>query len=298
LSRSLAVYGRSPASSRLTTLFENVIFASLAFVAFKLRRTRMHRFLKSKSKGKNLYPNSLSGDNSKSIRILTILPGTWTDPIECGLRETQLQDSGSYKALSYSWKASDDDDTLGPISCNKISVDVSCNLHSALRQLRHDRDVVRIWVDSICINQQDNDERARQVGIMRDIYARSTDVIIWLGESGPKDHLGEMILPVLAADDIPSLYQWHGDGRDLPKLVAYVSKEVDDRRKVGVPQDSIDIFGAFYVLSILINGVEASEIQELRHLQKSVPILRGIEALMRPRWVSQSLTAYVIGLTL
>lgn len=256
----------------------------------------MFRFQRKKNRSRSLYLNSLSGDRSYSIRILTILPGVWADPIKCDLRETQLQDSSPYKALSYSWKIGEDDDRLRPISCNKLFIDVSCNLHSALRQLRHDRDIVKIWVDSICINQKDNNERTCQVGIMRDIYARSTEVVIWLGESGPKDHLGEMILPMLTADEITSLYQWHGDRRDLPKLAAYVSKEVEDRRKTGSAQDSIDIFGAFYVLNALISGVEASGIQELRHLHKSGPILRGFDALMQPRWVSYSVLAWATGL--
>lgn len=246
----------------------------------------MIQFLKRKSRSRSLYLGSLSGDRSDSIRMLTILPGTWADPIKCHLRETLLQDSSPYKALSYSWKIGEEDDHTVSISCNKLSVDVSGNLYSALRQLRHNRDIVRIWVDSICINQTDNNERTCQVGIMRDIYARSTEVVIWLGESGPNDHLGEMTLPKLTADERTSLYQWHGDNRDMPKLTAYTSKEVEDRRQTGSAQDSVDVFGAFYVLHALINGVDASEIQELRHRHKSGPILRGFDALMQPRWVS------------
>jgi hypothetical protein len=64
----------------------------------------------------------------------------WADPIKCQLRETQLQDSSLCKALSYSWRIGEDDKQLLPIICNKLSIDVSSNLHSALRQLRHHRD--------------------------------------------------------------------------------------------------------------------------------------------------------------
>jgi hypothetical protein len=137
-----------------------------------------------------------------------------------------------------------------------------------------------MWVDFIRINQKDNNDRTCQAGIMRDIYERSSEVVIWLGESGPKDHLGEMLLPMLNADEKSSLYQWYGDRRDLPKLEAYVSQGAEDRRKSGSSQESIDIFGAFYVLDGFITGVEASGIQELRHLHKSGPILRGFDALM------------------
>lgn len=236
-------------------------------------------------KSRNLYPKSLS---DSCIRVLTILPGTWVKTINCDLRETQLQDAGPYLALSYAWKNGDDDDHMVQISCNKISIKVSSNLHSALRQLRHYRDGVKIWVDSICINQKDNTERTCQVGIMRDIYARSSEVVIWLGESVSEDHLGEMVGPVLTADERASLYQWHGDRKDLPKLRGYVSKEVEKLRNTVPAQDIIDVFGAFYVLHALISGLEATGIQELRHLAKSGPILKGFDALMKSRWVSLS----------
>jgi hypothetical protein len=191
-------------------------------------------------------------------------------------------------ALSYAWKNEDDDDHLVQITCNNISIQVSSNLHSALRQLRHHRDGVKIWVDSICINQKDNTERTRQVSIMRDIYARSLEVVIWLGESGQKDHLGEMVLPMLTADESVSLYQWYGDRTDLPKVRAYASKEFEKLRDTGHSQDMVDVFGAFYVLHALISGLEATGIQELRHFAKSGPILKGFDALMKPSWVSSS----------
>jgi hypothetical protein len=241
----------------------------------------------------NLYPKPLS---ENCIRVLTILPGIWAKPIKCDLREIQLQDPGPYLALSYAWKNGDEDDHVVQISCNKISIKVSSNLHSALRQLRHHRDGVKIWVDSICINQKDNTERTCQVGIMRDIYAQSSEVVIWLGESGPKDHLGEMVGPTLPADESASLYQWHGDRTDLPKLRAYVSKEFEKLQNTVRAQDIIDVFGAFYVLHALISGLEATGIQELRHFAKSGPILKGFDALMKSRWVSSSVVKPDTGL--
>jgi hypothetical protein len=40
----------------------------------------------------------------------------------------------------------------------------------------------RIWIDAVCINQQDLRERSQQVSIMRDIYRSARDVVVWLGE--------------------------------------------------------------------------------------------------------------------
>lgn len=238
-------------------------------------------FFFKRSQNRSLYPKSLS---ESSIRLLTILPGT--EEIKCDLQEVQLQDSEPYMALSYAWKNGDDDDQLVQVTCNKMLIKVSSNLHSALMQLRHPKNGVRIWLDSICINQKDDTERTCQVAIMRDIYARSSEVVVWLGESDSKDHLGKMIQPMLTSDEVASLYQWHGDGRDLPKLKAYISKEAEKYRNSGDVQEVRDVFGAFYVLHALISGLEATRIHELRHFVKSGPILKGFDALMQSRWVS------------
>jgi hypothetical protein len=37
--------------------------------------------------------------------------------------------------------------------------------------------------DALCINQNDNNERAEQVALMSEIYSRAQKVIIWLGEN-------------------------------------------------------------------------------------------------------------------
>lgn len=40
-----------------------------------------------------------------------------------------------------------------------------------------------IWIDAICINQQDDLEKNHQVAMMSDIYQRALRVLVWLGES-------------------------------------------------------------------------------------------------------------------
>lgn len=64
-----------------------------------------------------------------------------------------------------------------PTPLNGKSFRVTTNLESALRHLRLDVDRI-IWIDAICIDQNDNDERASQVGLMGWVYQSSMQTII------------------------------------------------------------------------------------------------------------------------
>jgi hypothetical protein len=60
---------------------------------------------------------------------------------------------------------------------------VKGNLHAALSHLR-DPFIERIlWIDAICINQEDNEEKGRQVRLMAKIYAKASRVVVWLGKA-------------------------------------------------------------------------------------------------------------------
>ncbi|KAK0707784.1 heterokaryon incompatibility protein-domain-containing protein, partial [Lasiosphaeris hirsuta] len=113
------------------------------------------------------------------------MPHEWEDAgIECQLINYQLRDSSEganlYEALSYVWG---DKSTRRSISINKCDVQVTANLYAALLHLR-DRVFERVlWVDAICINQQDADEKGRQVNSMANIYAKAGRVLVWLGEA-------------------------------------------------------------------------------------------------------------------
>ncbi|KAK6596135.1 ankyrin repeat-containing protein [Botrytis cinerea] len=122
-----------------------------------------------------------SGDN---IRLLRLLPSEdEAAPLHCELRDYSLQRSTPrihlYEALSYVW--GDPDITL-PISVNKKQFQVTVNLHAALLRLR-DHSFERImWIDAICIDQNNNEERKQQVQLMARIYSTAHRVIVWLGE--------------------------------------------------------------------------------------------------------------------
>jgi hypothetical protein len=74
------------------------------------------------------------------------------------------------------------DQSPGEIICDGQTVAIGAELYDALRRLRfRDRDRT-IWIDALCINQEDVIERNAQVQNMRDIYNKADHVLIWVGE--------------------------------------------------------------------------------------------------------------------
>ena len=123
------------------------------------------------------FPYQSLGPNE--IRILSVLPGTSGTSIECRLSVRNIEDPGEYEALSYAWETW----TLSShINVHHQSVNITPNLASALEVLRFEDKPRHLWVDALCINQQDAEERGTQVALMAKVMERATNVCIWLGE--------------------------------------------------------------------------------------------------------------------
>jgi hypothetical protein len=135
------------------------------------------------------------------IRLLRLFPNEdQNEPIQCQLLDYSLHKlrprTHLYEALSYVW--SNPDETL-PIRVNGIQFRVTLNLHAALLHLRDRSLELFLWVDAICINQNNLEERKQQVQLMAKIYSQARHVIIWLGVAA--DHSGEALEAIRIAAD-------------------------------------------------------------------------------------------------
>lgn len=122
-------------------------------------------------------------DPVNDIRLLEIIPERTTSiqdhqRLECRLSVHTLDDQLSYTALSYVW--GDPGDTR-PITIHGHEVQVTKNLAEALYQLRSDQ-TGPLWVDALCINQDNEDEKNHQVHRMSKIYRSAVEVIAWLSQ--------------------------------------------------------------------------------------------------------------------
>ncbi len=107
--------------------------------------------------------------------------GLGTMPIELELRHTTSLDNNThYAALSYVW-GHPDIKTAAQIHVNGCLFTIGRNLHAALTQVCQDGVRCWLWIDSICINQVDLEEKSWQVTQMRTIFSQADHAYIWLG---------------------------------------------------------------------------------------------------------------------
>jgi Heterokaryon incompatibility protein (HET) len=154
-------------------------------------------------------PISATG-NGPSIRLLKLQPGSRKAAIVCDLIEVALADEPVYDALSYTWQQPGVPNTLVPITCNDATLIITSTLKVALRYVRHVSKVTVIWIDAICINQRDNEEKSQQVRLMRDVYQKAAAVQIWLG---PRKSNGRSAFGGMLAIKI---FAWAADRGPLP----------------------------------------------------------------------------------
>jgi hypothetical protein len=125
------------------------------------------------------------------VRVVVLHRGFHNDPIECSLLHKALNEH-PYQALSYEWGLPSEDEPT--IVINGSPASVRSNLYEALKAIRRPRGDVNIWVDALCINQGDLQERGRQVKIMGEIYRGAKRVIVWVGvASSDSDFVMDML---------------------------------------------------------------------------------------------------------
>ena len=129
------------------------------------------------------YTYSQLASDGHSIRLLTLHPGSASDDIKISIYEVRLggDESLEYEALSYVWGSTENPTHIEITNQTSALIPVTSNLASALRHLRNQSQPRVLWIDAICIDQTNPEERGRQVAIMHNIYRFAKRVIVWFG---------------------------------------------------------------------------------------------------------------------
>ncbi|OBT61694.1 hypothetical protein VE03_09406 [Pseudogymnoascus sp. 23342-1-I1] len=139
-------------------------------------------------------------ESRNEIRLVVILPSNDDDEtISCKIQNVSLNEQPEYAALSYVWG---DQAITKDIIVNGLPFAATTNLGSALWHMRkygitrntkgNKKEEIPIWVDAICINQNDTQERNQQVTLMGSIYGCANFVVSWLGMPG-KWHIDDSL---------------------------------------------------------------------------------------------------------
>lgn len=121
----------------------------------------------------------------KSFRLLAIRPGSFDEDIQCTLHHCTLdKERRPFETISYCWG---DPSERATINVNELSVSVPASSAAALRRVRFRTKVRTVWIDAICINQGDLQERGQQVQFMRHIYPNGLRNLVYLGEANIQD---------------------------------------------------------------------------------------------------------------
>lgn len=182
------------------------------------------------------------------IRLLKLLPGEGQTDLEANLQIRAIrQDRQSrqgehdvplpepYEALSYHWGHNDKATKFIKILAQSQSyyIRIKPNLDAALRQLRCAQETRFLWVDALCINQADDDEKTVQILLMSLIYSKAEAVAVWLGPQAERsDQAIEFVRRCLNLDDFDSLVQDSVASKDWAALSDLMRRPWFNRRSV------------------------------------------------------------------
>ncbi|KAH7381471.1 heterokaryon incompatibility protein-domain-containing protein [Phaeosphaeria sp. MPI-PUGE-AT-0046c] len=124
-------------------------------------------------------------ETSQSMRLLRIELNI-SDGLEAvpcaasySLIHTTIEEAPKYETLSYMWGTSNRN-KFWKLE-NNIQLRITATLQAALPYIVGSCSTGYLWIDQICINQDDILERAQQVSIMGNIYSNCSSVLVWLG---------------------------------------------------------------------------------------------------------------------
>ncbi|KAK6194031.1 hypothetical protein LQW54_011833 [Pestalotiopsis sp. IQ-011] len=118
----------------------------------------------------------------QSIRVLVLHPGSGpVNHIEIITKEDWSRSAVQYEALSYTWGNQEDKVDIWVGEC-RDTLKITRNLDVALRRFAAESCKDRVfWIDAVCIDQGDLEERSQQVRLMTQIYTNASRVVAWIG---------------------------------------------------------------------------------------------------------------------
>lgn len=204
---------------------------------------------------------------ASELRLLLVWPPRDNqDAIYCTLIHGRLGTGIEYDAVSYTWAdETGDDSQRKTVLINDLALSVTATCEAVLRRARLQSTAKVLWIDAVCINQADTNERGHQVGLMPDIYSHAKKVLIFPGEATDADSRGLYYLPELerfvSRLNLDSGSLSRGDQGEEPaldiwKTVQHTIKHLFSRRyftrvwilqEIALAREPVVMYGAYEV---------------------------------------------------
>jgi hypothetical protein len=155
------------------------------------------------------------------LQVVEAKPGQ----VACDIVAVDIDTAPPYEAISYCWGNSEQTNSLAIGSKTKQYIPITPSAHDALCAVTPLDGARYLWIDTICINQEDNSEKDRQIPLMSKIYGNASEVIVFLGDSPNA---------VTAVTFLNKLY-WHYMSKDQKILKETFQKDGDLFHSATVP---------------------------------------------------------------
>jgi hypothetical protein len=183
-----------------------------------------------------------------TIRLVQIQSANSAEgQLQLVISKHEMASAPSYHSISYTWGPPEEDttpytaDDRRAILLNGSTFYVLPNLHDALVRLQGEDEVSYIWVDAICINQEDTREREIQVAIMNQIYSKAKLVIIWVGNSAEDSEKVIELVQLVAGLGLETRRRFLEE-----RQIGQLHVRDDDRyQQLGLPPLTIENWGGF-----------------------------------------------------
>lgn len=179
-----------------------------------------------------------------------------------------------------------------PITINGQPFAIHHNLHLSLLHLRSKKTPLPLWVDAVCINQADADERNAQVALMSFIYPRAQAVVAWLGvgEGKPAGKTEDLFKEMAAASvgSAPGFLQTLAEGgiikhRPINTTIANASGKSSYWTRLWILQEAclasqlVFLCGSRFWTFEQLSDWQSKESEDLRH-EHSAAMIRMLDA--------------------
>ena len=146
---------------------------------------------------------------AEEIRLVVLLPSTDPSaPLIAHFAYESIYGTAAYQCLSYTWGAGD---KTAELTLNGQLFYIRQNLEQALRNIRQEKAMTVLWIDAVCIDQENIRERSQQVQRMHQIYKMADCVLIYLGEGNHESDIAMDFISELSSEQSIAFEEINGE---------------------------------------------------------------------------------------